>query len=92
MINNVLGILVDFFNIDDWPFITNFLYFRKTLPDVNTFISSLKENKFVFNENEDKEVYRSIEDKTDFHNIIALYKISQVFKFSNIRKPPTLFI
>ena len=60
------------------------------MPDVSTFISSLKEKKIVFNE--DKEIYRSIEDKINFHNVIALYQISQVFKNSNIRKPPILLI
>ena len=60
------------------------------MADVSTFISSLKENKVILDE--DKEVYRSIQDKISFHNVTALYVLSQVFKFSNIRKPPILFI
>ena len=60
--------------------------------DVSTFISSLTENKAMFNEVADKEVYRSIEDKINLHNYTALYQISHVFKFSNTRKPPILFI
>ena len=46
----------------------------------------------MLNEDDDNEVYRRIEDKTNFHNVTALYQLSQVFKFSNIRKPPILFI
>ena len=62
------------------------------MPDVSTFISSLRENKIMLNEDADKEVFRSSEDKISVHNVIALYQISQVYKFSNIRKPPILFI
>ena len=60
------------------------------MPNVSTFILSLKENKIMFNE--DKEVYRSIEDKISLQNVLALYQLSQVFKFSNKRKPPIFFI
>ena len=65
-----------------------FCIIGKTTQDVSTFISSLKENKIMFNEDGDKEIYRSIEDKINLRNVIAFYQISQVFKFSNIRKPP----
>ena len=62
------------------------------MPNVSTFILSLKENKIMFNENADKEVYRSIEDKINLHNATALYQLSQVFKFSKLRKSTILFI
>ena len=62
------------------------------MQDVSTFISSLEENKILFNKDEDKEVYRSIEDKINLRNVTVLYQISQLFKFSNIRKSPILFI
>ena len=46
----------------------------------------------MFNEDADKEVYRSIEDKINLRNVTALYQLSQIFKSSNIRKPPIFFI
>merc|ERR1712240_1002991 len=46
----------------------------------------------MFIEDTDKEVYRSIEEKISLYNVIALYQISDLFKTSNIQKPPILFI
>merc|ERR1712240_628900 len=46
----------------------------------------------MFIEDTDKEVYKGIEEKISLHNVVALYQISDLFKTSNIRKPPILFI
>ena len=62
------------------------------MPDVSTFISSLKEIKVMLSQDADKEVYSSIEDKISLHNVTALYQLSQVFKFSKLRKSIILFI
>ena len=46
----------------------------------------------MLNKDADTEVYRSIEDKINLHNATALYQLSQVFKFSKLRKSTILFI